>query len=234
MKLKEIFHRVARKVGMGLCILAVAFMAGCGYPAHELGQDPAVPVTAVTEAMFDGAAAQQHVTVDGASLQTKNAYNYTGSVTIRGNVPANTDINVEGGRLEITGNVGDGSSLSVHMPVSTHSESYTYTTFMMVGKTMIPMVQYRDPQRGRRAGLPSGPARRREGRRRGRQQCHHKSQRRNRGRRLGHRTPRRNRLGPHAPAGPGPCTAEARELAPPICRPFVCMHLRLYLKHANC
>jgi hypothetical protein len=140
MSLSSIFHRASRKIGLGLCALTLAFtMAGCGYPAHELGQDPTVPVSTMTEVMFQGAGAQAHATVDGASLQSKNAYNYTGSVTIRGDVPANTEINVEGGRLEITGNVGDGAKLTVHMPVHTHSESYTYTTFMMVGKVMIPM-----------------------------------------------------------------------------------------------
>jgi hypothetical protein len=141
MSLKEVFHRVARKAGLGLCALTLAFTAGCGYPSHQLGQDPAVPATAVTESMFDGAAAQQHVFIDGASLQAKNNYTYDGPVTVRGNVPANTEIKIENGRLEVTGNVGSGSTIDVQMPVNSHDETYHYTTFMMVGKVMIPMMQ---------------------------------------------------------------------------------------------
>ncbi|TAL39741.1 MAG: hypothetical protein EPN97_01925 [Alphaproteobacteria bacterium] len=140
MGIRDAFRRASKRIGIALCCLSMVFLAACGYPGHQLGQDPGLQGTTVVEAMFDGAAAQKHLTIDGASLQSKNAYSYSGPVTIRGDVPANTEISIENGRLEVTGNVGAETKIDVQMPVRTHQESYTYTTFMMVGKVMMPMV----------------------------------------------------------------------------------------------
>lgn len=140
MGIQEAFRRASRRIGVALLCVSMVFMAACGYPGHQLGQDPGLQGTTVVEVMFDGAAAQKHLTIDGASLQSKNAYSYSGSVTIRGDVPAQTEISIDNGRLQVTGDVGAETKIDVQMPVRTHQESYTYTTFMMVGKVMMPMV----------------------------------------------------------------------------------------------
>jgi hypothetical protein len=140
MGIREAFRRASKRIGIALCCLSMIFMAACGYPGHQLGQDPGLQGTTVVESMFDGASAQKHLIIEGASLQSRNAYSYSGPVTIRGDVPAQTEISIENGRLEVTGNIGAETKIDVKMPVRTHQETYTYTTFMMVGKVMMPMV----------------------------------------------------------------------------------------------
>lgn len=116
MGIRQAFGKVAKKIGAGLCILSLAFMAACGYPSHQLGTSPGLQGATAAEVMFEGAEAQNHLTIDATALQPKNHYRYEGSVTIRGSVPENTEITVTNGRLEVTGNVGSGSGIAVTMP----------------------------------------------------------------------------------------------------------------------
>ena len=141
MTLSGTFTKAAKKAVMGAVLLSTVFLSACGYPSHQLGQEQGLQGSVAVEQMYDGAAPSNHLTVDGAQLQPKNHYDYDGgALTIRGSVPAQTEINVPNGRLEVTGNVGDKSEISANLPVLTHQQSYTYTTFMMVGKVMIPQV----------------------------------------------------------------------------------------------
>lgn len=156
MKLAKAFNRAF----IGLSII---FLAACGYPSHRLGpgaDNAGLVGETKTEVMFEGAAASDHLFLPSDSLNSKNEYTYNGSLTILGDVPANTDIEVYNGKLHITGSVGEGSEIESNVPVTTHQESYTYYTTMMVGKTsmLIPHTGYRTVIDGYYFSNDAGPS----------------------------------------------------------------------------
>lgn len=140
MGLRKSFARVAKKAATGLCVLSLCFLAACGYPSHQMGAEVGLEGNVKVEQMFEGAKAQNHLTIDGTALQSENHYLYTGSVTINGDIPAHTEVTIRDGRLHVTGNVGDDSEIDVKLPEQTHQETYRYSTIIMVGK--VPVTQW--------------------------------------------------------------------------------------------
>lgn len=155
--------KIARIFNKAFVGLSIVFLAACGYPSHKLGRDaenPGLRGETKTEVMFRGAGASNHLILPSDSLKSENEYTYNGSLTILGDVPANTDIEVYNGKLHITGSVGEGSEIETNVPVTTHQESYTYYTTMTIGKTttMVPHTGYRTVIDGYYFSRDTGPS----------------------------------------------------------------------------
>ncbi len=116
--------------------LSLAFLAACGQPANKLGndaRDPALRGDVAAEQVFTGGPVNTpHTTIDGAALRAGQRYVIDGALTINGNVPERTTIEVNNGRLAITGDVGAQSRIDVQLPIVTHDE----TTMMLIPMTM--------------------------------------------------------------------------------------------------
>ncbi len=127
MSLKHSFSRAAKKAGIALsaCFLA-ASLTGCGPSPQHLGdmaKDPGLHGATVVTMVYKDAAPEKVLTVDAHALKTDSRYVYDGSLVVKGDVPANTEIDVSNGKLEVTGNVGSGDKLDVQLPVITHDET---------------------------------------------------------------------------------------------------------------
>jgi len=126
MALKQAFTRAAKKLGIAATCLSLAFLAGCGPTPQHLGADAKDPnlhgTTAITQVYTD-APQQSVLTIDGHALKTDSRYTYNGTLVIKGDVPAKTEIDVSNGKLFVTGNVGSEATLDVKMPVRTHDET---------------------------------------------------------------------------------------------------------------
>lgn len=147
--------------------LSLAFLAACGQPANKLGNDARDPVLrgdVTAEQVFTGGPANTpHTTIDGAALRAGQRYVVEGALTINGNVPERATIEVNNGRLAVTGDVGNQSRIDVQLPIITHDETSmmlmpmttscgqncTMTTMMMmpVTSTIIDGLRYPDDAR---------------------------------------------------------------------------------------
>ena len=127
MDIRRAFSKAAKKLKIAaLPCLALVFMAGCGPAPQQLGdaaKDPALHGASSVTMVYTDAAPERVLTVDGGGLKPDSRYVYDGSLVVRGNLPANTEVDVTNGKLEVTGNVGDGSRIDVRLPVLTHTES---------------------------------------------------------------------------------------------------------------
>ena len=106
-----------------LLSLAILFLAtGCTTQLGAGANNAALVGTVSQERIFDGGPVQNHTRVQAASLQSGKSYAARGKLTVEGDVPPDTDITVELGKLVVTGDVGAGSKLRVNVPVVSHSE----------------------------------------------------------------------------------------------------------------
>jgi hypothetical protein len=133
MGLKAAFSRAARKLGLALSCLCLLFLAACG-PQHlgSQAEDPALHGTTAITQVYTDSGPENVLTVDGSHLKAGETYAYNGTLVVKGDVPAKTEIDVYNGKLEVTGNVGDKAELDVKLPVRTHEE----TTIMLMPMTM--------------------------------------------------------------------------------------------------
>jgi hypothetical protein len=123
MNLKGSFSRAAKKLGLALCCLSMIFMTACGPSPQRLGdmaKDPGLHGSTSIAMVYKDAAPERVLTVDGHALKTESRYVYNGTLVIKGDVPAKTEIDVTNGKLEVTGNVGSESTIDVRLPVLTH------------------------------------------------------------------------------------------------------------------
>jgi hypothetical protein len=129
MSLKGPFSKAAKKLGIALSGLTLAFtMTACGPSPQTLGPaatDAGLRGSTAITMVYKDAAAERVLTVDGASLKAESRYVYDGTLVVRGDIPSKTEIDVTNGKLEVTGNVGSGSTLDVRLPVLTHTEDDT-------------------------------------------------------------------------------------------------------------
>ncbi|MEZ0261198.1 MAG: hypothetical protein ACAH80_09320 [Alphaproteobacteria bacterium] len=86
-------------------------------------QDPALQGISTRQSIFPGGPLQYQTVLDGSALKPGGIYNYTGKLTINGDVPENTTLNVDG-KLVVSGNVAGGAKLSVKQPENTRPEKY--------------------------------------------------------------------------------------------------------------
>ena len=117
--------RIAAKFG----ILSLAFLAvtGCGTP-QRIGPDAetaSLKGETKKEILFTNGTYGDHVFLNGDSLKPSTSYFADNiNLTINGNFPTESVLTLNGGKLEITGNVGDHSEIRVHLPTATHREKY--------------------------------------------------------------------------------------------------------------
>jgi hypothetical protein len=137
MGLKRTFNRAGRTLAAALACLSLGMLAGCGPAPEQLGTGAAkagLQGTTVSEQVFQGGPQMPHATVDAAALQTGHKYVFDGALSIRGNLPAGTIVEVTHGRLDISGNVGNESRLDVEMPVVSHDEDSIIPVMTSCGK----------------------------------------------------------------------------------------------------
>lgn len=135
MALSAAFSRAAKRLGIAFTCLSLAFLTACGPAPQTLGsaaKDPHLHGATAVTMVYTGAAPQNVLTIEGAALKPESRYVYDGSLVIRGDVPARTEVDVANGKLEVTGNVGDESKLEVKLPVLTHEE----TSIILMPMTM--------------------------------------------------------------------------------------------------
>lgn len=142
MGLMRTFNRAGKKLAVALSCLSFVALAGCGPSPQQLGNaatDPGLHGTTVSEQVFQGGPQMPHVTVNASALQSGHKYVFEGALTVKGNLPDKTIVEVDNGRLTVDGNVGNQDEIDVKMPVKTHDETSIILMPMMIGKTMTMM-----------------------------------------------------------------------------------------------
>ncbi len=126
MALSAAFSRAAKRLGVAFTCLSLAFLTACGPAPQHLGAGAKTPdllgTTAITQVYTD-AAPQSVLTIDGHALKAESRYVYNGTLVIKGDVPAKTEIDVTNGKLEVTGNVSSEAKIDVSLPVITHQQT---------------------------------------------------------------------------------------------------------------
>lgn len=121
----------------GLILAFAAALAGCGKTIGPKAETPDLRgETSITQ-VFNGGPQGNMTRISGAALQAKESYQASGKIIIEGDVPAKSSIDVDAGKLLVTGNVGDGASIHVSQPIKTHNENYPdfcYGYDFMAGK----------------------------------------------------------------------------------------------------
>lgn len=165
MSISSHFPTARKRLAMGITSLSLAFLAACGQPAAKLGdaaETPDLRGSTVTETVFAGGTADRHTTIDATALKSGQHYAITGTLTINGDLPEKTKLDVINGTLTINGDVGAHSRLNVQLPIVTHSETHimpmtivsscgrncmtTRVTMIPVTSTVIDGLRYpRDP-----------------------------------------------------------------------------------------
>ncbi len=126
--------------GLSLC-LAFAAALGCTQTLGPQASSPELKGRVANEEVFRGAGLSEHLYIDGAHLKEGKDYEYTGTLTVNGDIPAKASIHVTNGKLEVTGDVGSNAKLTADLPVNTHQEEYYYTTLIPAGQSFIPVMQ---------------------------------------------------------------------------------------------
>lgn len=122
--------------------LLVCFaLSACGQNAilGENSEDPNLRGhTTITE-LFNGATTKgTHLTIEGSKLEPDTRYTYNGNVTINGDFPAKSRLDVQHGKIVVNGNVGDSAKLSTDLPIDTHRESYGCIQYNIILKMPMP------------------------------------------------------------------------------------------------
>lgn len=142
MNLRTAFARAAKKATIGMCILATLFMAACGYPTHQLGQEEGLRGETRIEQTYSDGTRENVLVIQGSQLQGENHYVHNGTLRIEGSIPARTAVEVRGGKLEVNGNVGDEAQLEARLPVNTHQETHIVLMPMFISNGKTTSVMY--------------------------------------------------------------------------------------------
>lgn len=138
----DVFKNVSK---FGVVAVFASVVSGCcgQQDIGTLAEDPNLRGELQTVPLTENAPNVVKAVVKGSALKSGSSYRMKeGILVIEGNIPPNTSVAVDNGRIEVTGNVGDKVELLAHMPERTHSESYTYTDMMPAGDGMvIPITQ---------------------------------------------------------------------------------------------
>ncbi len=110
---------------MGLVLAFAAALAGCGQSLGPGAETPGLQGTTTLTQVFNGGPQQPSTTIRAEALKANESYNAKGELVIEGSVPAGVRINVQDGKLTVTGDIGNGARIDVSQPTTTHSESYT-------------------------------------------------------------------------------------------------------------
>lgn len=110
---------------MGLVLAFAAALAGCGQAIGPGADTPDLQGQTTLTQVFNGGPQQPSTTIRAEALKANENYHAKGQLTIEGSVPAGAHINVESGKLVVTGDIGNGARIDVSQPTTTHSETYT-------------------------------------------------------------------------------------------------------------
>lgn len=110
---------------MGLVLAFAAALAGCGQSLGPGAETPDLQGTTTLTQVFNGGPQQPSTTIRAEALKANESYNAKGELVIEGSVPAGVRINVEDGKLTVTGDIGNGARIDVSQPTTTHSERYS-------------------------------------------------------------------------------------------------------------
>ncbi len=109
---------------MGLVLAFAAALAGCGQAIGPGADTPDLQGQTTLTQVFNGGPQQPSTTIRAEALKANENYHAKGQLTIEGSVPAGAHINVESGKLVVTGDIGNGARIDVSQPTTTHSETY--------------------------------------------------------------------------------------------------------------
>ncbi len=110
----------------GALVLAfAAALAGCSSNIGPNASDASLKGETTMTEVFKGGPVGPATQLNAGALKAGGSYEASGKLTIVGNVPDNVSITVNGGKLDVQGNLGNKARIEVSEPVATHTEMQT-------------------------------------------------------------------------------------------------------------